>query len=218
MAGTSANSATHCPSTYGPRYVECDKPSSNLEACADLDVTHKFWKRVTELTARYHDPENGWIGSPEVKKWNQIYRTACRKCTSFKSQRQCVVDEDNPSCRTCRSAKIGCDRKTQFVFDMTKEDFFSNYDQFTKVYENRDPRHLKRLKQAENSFKRSIKVKGREIARHNSKTLNQLEQGTCEQADRMDERAEDLGIKLEMAIETMVESKAQRADINGEKF
>ncbi|KAJ7637963.1 hypothetical protein DFH06DRAFT_1138610 [Mycena polygramma] len=199
MAGTSANSAIPCQATY-PRYTVCDRPSSEPEAWADPGVTHKFWKRVTELTARYHDPDNGWIGSPEVKKWNQTYSTACRKCRSFKSQRQCVVDEDNPSCRTCRSTKIGCDRKTQFVFDMTKDHFFSNYDQFLKVYENRDPRHIKKLKQAENYSKRSFKAKD------NSKRLRQLEQGACRQADPTDRRTEDLEIKLEMTIEKIVQS------------
>ncbi|KAJ7660737.1 hypothetical protein DFH06DRAFT_1129795 [Mycena polygramma] len=123
------------------------------------DVVHKFWKRVAELTTRYHDANNNWVGGSEIRKWNNDNRTACRKCVRSKSQRQCIIDEDYPSCRSCRSAKVGCDRKTQFIFDLTKNEFFPVYDQFIKVYDDKEPGHMRKLKQAENTFRSTTRSK-----------------------------------------------------------
>lgn len=153
--------------------------SSDIQACAgniapsSSHVVNKFWKRVAELTTRYHDVENKWIGCEEVKQWNRSNRTviflewvtyllliifqACKKCLSSKAQRTCIIDEDHPSCRACRDAKVGCDRKPQYIFDLTKDDFFSDYQSFLEVYNQRQPTQMRKLKQAENAFRSSPK-------------------------------------------------------------
>ncbi|KAJ7473892.1 hypothetical protein B0H11DRAFT_1337760 [Mycena galericulata] len=102
-------------------------------------VLDLFWRRVAYLTGRFHDGDRKWIGSDEIKAWNSLNRNPCHKCSTSKSRRVCIVDEDNPNCRTCRNAKISCDRKSKFIFDLTKDEFFPEYDQFLSVYHNREP-------------------------------------------------------------------------------
>ncbi|KAJ7137046.1 hypothetical protein C8R44DRAFT_768375 [Mycena epipterygia] len=108
------------------------------------DILDRFWRRVAELTSRYHDTQKKWIGGKEIRQWNKLNRKACKNCLRSKIGRVCVIDEDQPSCRACRATKIGCDRKPQFVFDLTKDDFFPTYDQFIRVYKNREPGRLRR--------------------------------------------------------------------------
>ncbi|KAJ6581756.1 hypothetical protein B0H19DRAFT_1061272 [Mycena capillaripes] len=35
-------------------------------------VVNRFWKRVSEVTARYHDADNKWKGGEELKQWNTL--------------------------------------------------------------------------------------------------------------------------------------------------
>jgi len=108
------------------------------------DILDRFWRRVAQVTTRYHDVEHKWICGDEIRQWNLENRQACEKCSNSKTRRICVVDEDQPSCRSCRDAKIACDRKPKFVFDMTKDEFFPNYDQFLVVFKNKEPGRLVR--------------------------------------------------------------------------
>jgi hypothetical protein len=48
---------------------------SHPEVGPSDEVLDKFWKRVAELTTRYHDVHNKWIGGPEVQEWNKTNRT-----------------------------------------------------------------------------------------------------------------------------------------------
>ncbi|KAJ7448102.1 hypothetical protein FB451DRAFT_766054 [Mycena latifolia] len=107
-------------------------------------ILDNFWRRVAELTTRYHDVQNKWIGGSEIRQWNAENRTACGKCLNSKTGRECVIDEDHPSCRACRANKIGCDRKPRFVYDMTKCTFFPTYEQFISVFHNKEAGRLKR--------------------------------------------------------------------------
>ncbi|KAJ7615630.1 hypothetical protein DFH06DRAFT_1343598 [Mycena polygramma] len=113
-----------------------------------------FWRRVSELTTRYHDSDNQWVGGTEIKDWNRTNRSACSKCANSKTKRVCIVDEDQPSCRTCRSIKIGCDRKPLFVYDMTKKDFFPSFDQFMSIFHNKERATLRRYVRAPAGLKR----------------------------------------------------------------
>ncbi|KAJ7114868.1 hypothetical protein C8R44DRAFT_740225 [Mycena epipterygia] len=107
-------------------------------------ILDRFWRRVAEVTTRYHDSDKKWIGGHEVRQWNELNRTACEKCINSKNRRMCIIDEDHPSCRACRTTKIGCDRKPRFVFDMTKDEFFPSYTQFLAVFQNKEPGRLRR--------------------------------------------------------------------------
>ncbi|KAJ7822235.1 hypothetical protein B0H13DRAFT_2127307 [Mycena leptocephala] len=112
---------------------------SHPEVGPSDEVLDKFWKRVQE--------------------WNKTNRTACSKCINSKTGRQCVIDEDHPSCRSCRDIKIGCDRKLRFVFDLTKDEYFPDYDKFLSVFQKRDRSKIRKLKQAENTFRTGIHSK-----------------------------------------------------------
>lgn len=142
----------------------------------DPELVNRFWKRVAELTSRYHDIQNNWTGVSELKEWNnknrnvsQLFREQadpdlhamqpCEKCIHSKTQRTCIIDEDHPSCRACRDVKIGCDRKPLFIFEMTRDEFFATYEEFIEVFHSRQKGQLRRLKQAENSFRSSPKSK-----------------------------------------------------------
>ncbi|KAJ7187202.1 hypothetical protein C8R46DRAFT_1207167 [Mycena filopes] len=132
------------------------------------DLLDRFWRRVAQLTTRYHDVERKWIGGEEIRQWNGLHLDPCNKCLNSKSGRPCILDEDQPSCRTCRLNKIGCDRKPLFVFDMTKDDFFPVYEQFLEIFKNKEAGRLRRYdKSAEPATqkRRSVKAtKGKPLA------------------------------------------------------
>ncbi|KAJ7499750.1 hypothetical protein FB451DRAFT_1206417 [Mycena latifolia] len=101
-----------------PRSQDAPAPIDAMTAPAvgpDEITLDQFWRRVAELTTRYHGDQQKWIGGSEIRKWNAENRL---------NSRACAVDEDQPSCRACRANKIGCDRKPRFIFDMTKRHFF----------------------------------------------------------------------------------------------
>ncbi|KAJ6530102.1 hypothetical protein B0H19DRAFT_1384662, partial [Mycena capillaripes] len=115
-------------------------PPMSLPAAEPSDeIVDNFWRRVAELTTRYYDIEHKWICGAEIVAWNCANMQPCEKCMNSKTKRLCVVDDDQPSCRTCREMKIGCDRKPLFVFEMTKDDSFASYDQFIAVFKKRQP-------------------------------------------------------------------------------
>ncbi|KAJ7457196.1 hypothetical protein B0H11DRAFT_2063289 [Mycena galericulata] len=110
----------------------------------DESTLDRFWRRVVQLTTRYHDAEKRWTtGGTELRDWNMANRKACDRCLKSRT-RVCVIDEDQPSCRPCRAGKLGCDRKTLFVYDLTKAEYFRSYDQFLAVYQHKDSERMKR--------------------------------------------------------------------------
>ncbi|KAJ6481341.1 hypothetical protein C8R47DRAFT_1074066 [Mycena vitilis] len=108
------------------------------------ETISRFWRRVAELSTRYYDAERKWICGKEIRQWNKDNRKACFNCLRSKNRKTCIVDDDQPSCRTCREFKLGCDRKQLFLFDLTKNDFFSSYDQFLKVFRAKPVGRLRR--------------------------------------------------------------------------
>ncbi|KAJ7617675.1 hypothetical protein DFH06DRAFT_1145101 [Mycena polygramma] len=109
------------------------------------EVVNRFWKRVAEVTARYHDADHRLVCSPALRDWIKTNQEPCMKCRNSKSKRVCILDDDSASCKTCREAKIGCDRKTRFLFDVTKDEFFPTLDQFLDAYRSREPGRLRRF-------------------------------------------------------------------------
>ncbi|KAJ7165973.1 hypothetical protein C8R46DRAFT_1035284 [Mycena filopes] len=112
------------------------------------EVINRFWRRVAELTTRYHDVQRKWIDGEEIRLWNSQNKDPCSKCRNSKSGKLCILDEDQPSCRTCRQNKVGCDRKRLFVFDMTKSEFFPVYEQFLEVFKNTGAGRFRRYNKA----------------------------------------------------------------------
>ncbi|KAJ7623857.1 hypothetical protein DFH06DRAFT_1481729 [Mycena polygramma] len=115
------------------RVLGLSEPSAEVEE----RTLENFWQRVSELISRYHDVDQKWINGTEIREWNRRNRIACEKCVNSTTKRQCVIDEDSPNCRPCRESKIGCDRKPKFVFDLTKADFFADWNQFDKVWKEK---------------------------------------------------------------------------------
>ncbi|KAJ7626516.1 hypothetical protein DFH06DRAFT_1141827 [Mycena polygramma] len=67
----------------------------------------RFWKKVAEVTTRYHDPELGWVGGEDVSRWNDTNTQPCERCANSRNGKKCEVDSDHPSCRACRRNKVG---------------------------------------------------------------------------------------------------------------
>ncbi|KAJ6470775.1 hypothetical protein C8R47DRAFT_751686 [Mycena vitilis] len=123
-----------------------DSAMSIPEVSPNPEVVNRFWKRVAELTTRFHDADNVLVSGHELKDWVAKNQDPCAKCKNSKSGRICVIDDDSASCKTCREAKIGCDRKTQFLFETTRDEFFPTLDQFLQAYRSREPGRLRRFK------------------------------------------------------------------------
>ncbi|KAJ7167791.1 hypothetical protein C8R46DRAFT_1094141 [Mycena filopes] len=103
---------------------------------ASDDLHYQFWKKISYLTARTRT-NDGWIGSPEVKAWNAQNMQACIKCASSRTPKQCIIDDDQASCQACRAGKSACNRKMDFLFAATKDDFFPTMAEFHEVFKAR---------------------------------------------------------------------------------
>ncbi|KAF7345346.1 hypothetical protein MSAN_01911600 [Mycena sanguinolenta] len=97
-------------------------------------MLNQFWGRISQLLSRDQDPERRQTRETEIKNWNRENRQACLKCAHGKARKACIVDENSTICRPCRQFKLGCDRRQRFLFDMTKNEFFSDYEEFLAVY------------------------------------------------------------------------------------
>ncbi|KAK7033315.1 hypothetical protein R3P38DRAFT_2773732 [Favolaschia claudopus] len=93
-----------------------------------------FWCRVSQLTTRTRNDDGVWVGSAEAKEWNDVNKQSCSRCRRGRTWRACCVEDDQLTCLPCRNSKMGCDRKTKFIFEYTKEQFFSNMEDFMRVY------------------------------------------------------------------------------------
>jgi hypothetical protein len=40
----------------------------------DAITLDRFWRRIAELTKRYHDSKDRWIGCHEIREWNKSNR------------------------------------------------------------------------------------------------------------------------------------------------
>ncbi|KAJ7661405.1 hypothetical protein DFH06DRAFT_1129511 [Mycena polygramma] len=94
-------------------------------------VVTMFWRRISQLTTRTHDEQDNWIGVLEMHK-----------------------QQDKTRCIPCRAMKIGCDRKTRFLFDMTKDTYFSTFDQFMKVFRNKPTASQRRPRKSSAKLRR----------------------------------------------------------------
>ncbi|KAJ7150853.1 hypothetical protein C8R43DRAFT_1005413 [Mycena crocata] len=133
--------STHIPCRAAPKIA---KKYTGPRTEAEEIILDRFWRRVADLTTRYYDAEQKWIGGVEIRKWNKENRNACDRCTRSRISRVCEIDENHPSCRSCRSIKVGCDRKPRFVFDMTKNEFYSDFDHFMAIFHKKEAGRLKR--------------------------------------------------------------------------
>ncbi|KAJ7441882.1 hypothetical protein FB451DRAFT_1190859 [Mycena latifolia] len=154
MASTWEWTRTKHPGESESRSISDGVPPSTVAlSSAKID---KFWQRVAQITARSQVKPDRWLGLHEIKLWNAKNLTPCNNCTLAKRKHLCAIDLDNHSCRTCRNLKRACDRKAQFVFDITKSEFFNDYDQFMAVYNEKPAMTMKGHKRKENKRRRTI--------------------------------------------------------------
>ncbi|KAJ7270203.1 hypothetical protein C8J57DRAFT_305614 [Mycena rebaudengoi] len=127
-----------------------DCVESNTVYYPTKEITTAFWRRVAELTTRTRAKGGRWVGSEEVMKWNAVNMLACDKCTFSRHNKQCILEDHQPSCLPCRQSKMLCDRKMRFIFDSTREEFFASYDLFLRVFEAKDQKQCRSFKKTAN--------------------------------------------------------------------
>ncbi|KAK7046698.1 hypothetical protein R3P38DRAFT_2875301 [Favolaschia claudopus] len=122
------------------------------------DTLELFWRRISYLTTRTKTKDGKWIACQEVKEWNARNPQKCIRCANSRVFRLCVVEDDQPSCLSCRDSKMACDRKPQFLFEATCEEFFPTMSLFLKVHDNPPPVQSKTYqKTANKQLKRGMK-------------------------------------------------------------
>ncbi|KAK7039577.1 hypothetical protein R3P38DRAFT_2900498 [Favolaschia claudopus] len=118
-----------------------------------------FWRRVAYLTTRTKCTDGRWISSYEVRQWNKSNPESCSKCAYGRSVtgKKCEFEDDQVSCQPCRLAKTSCDRKTKFLFALTRREFFPTMDAFLRVYNAQPPARCRSFqKSANKSLKKSL--------------------------------------------------------------
>ncbi|KAJ7709294.1 hypothetical protein B0H16DRAFT_1481014 [Mycena metata] len=116
---------------------EIARPQAGLSAAEPPEVMlNMFWREITRLTSRKHDEKGNWSGVEEVLTWNRVNTTK-------------LTPEIRPvlAARIAKpkgSMKLGCDRKTLFLFEMTRSEFFASYDQFLDVFRSKAGQRGKR--------------------------------------------------------------------------
>lgn len=142
----------------------------------DPGLVERFLFRVAELTSRYHESGSGWTCGSEVIKWNEknsqvgpdldtircrtrwgrIFQP-CLQCVpppeEHRLVRECIIDPKNTTCATCQTRHVRCLRTKSFVYDLTKDEFFSDFSQFSKVYDTKS-RNMRRYKQRATSLRK----------------------------------------------------------------
>ncbi|KAJ7720722.1 hypothetical protein B0H16DRAFT_1604263 [Mycena metata] len=142
---SSSSAAPHIPPLDSAERTIVSKATDWPSDC----VSDAFWKCCARLTTRTHDHHDNWIGGPEIREWNRNNTSACERCSKGKKKRVCQVENDQPSCIPCRMIKVGCDRKARFLFDMTREKFFSDFQVFMAVYKKGPTTRTRREKRVE---------------------------------------------------------------------
>ncbi|KAJ7715767.1 hypothetical protein B0H16DRAFT_1804948 [Mycena metata] len=121
---------------------------------------YEFWIRVARLMTRTRlEGKNEWIGSNELVEWNRNNLGVCARCKGCSVPRKCVIDDGHPSCRTCRTAKAKCERKTKYIFDLTKDDYYPDFETFHAVYKKGPHAPMTKFKAVESRKKRRILLK-----------------------------------------------------------
>ncbi|KAJ7758272.1 hypothetical protein B0H16DRAFT_1535672 [Mycena metata] len=118
------------------------------------DVLRRFWLRVGDLCARSR-VSDGWVGSPELRKWNQENPAPCGRCALSKDHKTCTIAEDHPSCLTCRNKKLSCDRRARFVFEHTRDEFFADFDEFRRAFSLAPPKDVQNIKKTKSRTRKA---------------------------------------------------------------
>ncbi|KAK7016256.1 hypothetical protein R3P38DRAFT_3203038 [Favolaschia claudopus] len=120
-----------------------DKLEADDGNSSEDKLEQAFWQRVSELTARTRTDDGRWVGSEELREWNARHTESCDRCRGARIWKPCIVHDDQPTCRPCRTSKMACDRKVKFVFEYTKHHFFADMSEFLRVYRKKERANCK---------------------------------------------------------------------------
>ncbi|KAJ7699417.1 hypothetical protein B0H16DRAFT_1903230 [Mycena metata] len=126
------------------------------EESAPSQSTNKanaFWIKVAHLMLRTH-VDGHLVGSRELVEWNQQNLQPCKRCKASTGHKRCIIDDSHPACKTCRNARASCDRKSAFLFDCTRTEFYDTKEEFSAIYESGPPAWLQLVKAAQGRKKR----------------------------------------------------------------
>ncbi|KAJ7019253.1 hypothetical protein C8F04DRAFT_1197901 [Mycena alexandri] len=112
-----------------------------------------FRIRVGELCGRSRAGK-GWVGTEELREWNRANPTPCGRCLMSKDPTVCDIADDHPSCLTCRTKKVSCDRRAQFLFEHTKDKFFADFDEFQSALAATPPKAVKLINRVNTRHRR----------------------------------------------------------------
>ncbi|KAJ7037571.1 hypothetical protein C8F04DRAFT_402757 [Mycena alexandri] len=123
-------------------------------------IEYQFWMRTAQLMTRTRlTGKNQWRGSDELVEWNRSNLGVCARCKACSVPRKCVIDDGHPSCRTCRTAKANCERKTKFLYDLTKDTYYPDFETFKSVYKRGPQASMTKFKALESRKKRRSLLK-----------------------------------------------------------
>ncbi|KAF7325476.1 hypothetical protein MKEN_00396200 [Mycena kentingensis (nom. inval.)] len=89
------------------------------------EILARFWAKIGSILGEERGQHASADSKRELKKWTTTHTTGCVQCAV--SGQLCTTEPDRASCRACCvQGDQGCERKLRFLFDMTKEEFFSN--------------------------------------------------------------------------------------------
>ncbi|KAJ7039400.1 hypothetical protein C8F04DRAFT_1255105 [Mycena alexandri] len=117
------------------------------------DILSRFWLRVGDLCARSRGA-NGWVGTEELRRWNQNNTEPCGRCLTSKDKTTCDIADDHPSCLTCRTKKLSCDRRARFVFEHTRDEFFADFQDFKVAFSVDPPKDIKAINRTKSKNRR----------------------------------------------------------------
>ncbi|KAK7050336.1 hypothetical protein R3P38DRAFT_2863585 [Favolaschia claudopus] len=144
-----------------------------------------FWQRIASVSTKTRR-DGKWIGVEELRHWNAANTKGCDRCTKGKVIRHCVIEEYQAGCKTCRTARIACDRKVKFLFEMTCKDFFPTMDLFLRAYNKKVPNACRSVHKAANKRLRgtlSYRTSGRRHLGSNDFATAEREAAGVDMAD-----------------------------------
>ncbi|KAJ7044255.1 hypothetical protein C8F04DRAFT_1174696 [Mycena alexandri] len=138
----------------GQQFGDFQTDMNIVQVTKSDELLKRFWLRVGDLCARSR-VANGWVGTEELRRWNKENSAPCGRCLVSKDHKVCDVVDDHPSCLTCRNKKQSCDRRARFVFEHTKDEFFSDFEEFLKAFSITPPKEVQEIKRAKSRVRKT---------------------------------------------------------------
>ncbi|KAF7332745.1 hypothetical protein MKEN_00158000 [Mycena kentingensis (nom. inval.)] len=116
-----------------------DLPTHSHYPPPSEDVLRRFWTKIRIVRDAVTGASSEGVGSEWAARavvWNASSSASdCAVCSA--ARRLCIVARGQLACQVCLDRIQGqawCTRMLRFLFDATKDDYFSDFDQFSTVY------------------------------------------------------------------------------------